>query len=269
MKVEIDLRKSLNENASDYFNRAKKLKNKIHGLQIALQETQKKAEMLRRREQQQMQRKERIPEKRREREWYEKFHWFFSSDNYLVIAGRDAASNELLVKKYMEPSDVYFHSDIQGAAHCIIKSTNNKAPEATLQEAAQFAAVFSKAWALGIAAVDVYSVAPGQVSKSAKSGEYLSKGAFAISGNREWYKKVKMELGVGVRKEKDSYVIVSGPAPATEKHSIAFVRIAQDSLNRNDLAKHIKSALEKKIEKFGALSLDEINSMLPGGGKIA
>ena len=269
MNVEIDLHKSLNENASDYFNRAKKLKNKIHGLQIALQETQKKAEMLRRRGQQQLQRKERVPEKRREREWYEKFHWFFSSDNYLVIAGRDAASNELLVKKYMEPSDVYFHSDLQGASHCIIKSTTNNAPEATKNEAAQFAAVFSKAWALGIAAVDVYSVAPEQVSKSAKSGEYLSKGAFAISGKREWYKKMKMELGAGVRKEKGAYAIISGPVSATEKHSIAFVRIAQDSLNRNELAKHIKAALEKKIEKFGVLSLDEINSMLPGGGKIA
>src|SRR3989338_1308418 len=175
----------------------------------------------------------------------------------------------MLVKKYMEATDVYFHSDIQGAAHCIIKSTNNKAPEATINEAAQFAAVFSKAWALGIAAVDVYSVAPEQVSKSAKSGEYLSKGAFAISGNREWYKKMKLELGVGVRKEKDSYVIISGPVSATEKHSIAFVRIAQDSMDRNELAKQIKAALEKKIEKSGALGLDEINSMLPGGGNIA
>ena len=63
MNVEIDLRKSLNENASDYFNRAKKLKNKIRGLQIALQETQKKAEMLRRREQQQLQRKTKLNDK--------------------------------------------------------------------------------------------------------------------------------------------------------------------------------------------------------------
>jgi hypothetical protein len=32
--------------------------------------------------------------------WYERFHWFISSENYLVISGRDAQQNELIVKRY-------------------------------------------------------------------------------------------------------------------------------------------------------------------------
>lgn len=32
--------------------------------------------------------------------WFERFHWFISSENYLVISGRDAQQNELIVKKY-------------------------------------------------------------------------------------------------------------------------------------------------------------------------
>jgi predicted ribosome quality control (RQC) complex YloA/Tae2 family protein len=29
--------------------------------------------------------------------WFEKFHWFISTENYIVIAGRDAQQNEVLV----------------------------------------------------------------------------------------------------------------------------------------------------------------------------
>lgn len=34
--------------------------------------------------------------------WFEKFYWFITTENYLVISGRDARQNELLVKKYMK-----------------------------------------------------------------------------------------------------------------------------------------------------------------------
>lgn len=33
--------------------------------------------------------------------WFERFHWFVSSENLLVLSGRDAQQNELLVKRYM------------------------------------------------------------------------------------------------------------------------------------------------------------------------
>ena len=34
--------------------------------------------------------------------WFEKFIWFISSENYLIIGGRNAQQNEQLVKKYMD-----------------------------------------------------------------------------------------------------------------------------------------------------------------------
>jgi len=33
---------------------------------------------------------------------FEKFFWFISSENYLVIGGRDQQQNELIVKKYLD-----------------------------------------------------------------------------------------------------------------------------------------------------------------------
>jgi predicted ribosome quality control (RQC) complex YloA/Tae2 family protein len=37
--------------------------------------------------------------------WFERFHWFISSENYLVISGRDAQQNELIVKRYFRKGE--------------------------------------------------------------------------------------------------------------------------------------------------------------------
>lgn len=37
--------------------------------------------------------------------WFEKFFWFISSENYLVIGGRDQQQNELIVKKYLNDGE--------------------------------------------------------------------------------------------------------------------------------------------------------------------
>lgn len=36
---------------------------------------------------------------------FEKFLWFISSENYLVIAGRDQQQNELIVKRYLRAGE--------------------------------------------------------------------------------------------------------------------------------------------------------------------
>lgn len=49
-----------------------------------------------------------VPQKRVKKEltWYEKLRWFVTSDNFLVIGGRDANTNEAVVKKYLD-NNVY------------------------------------------------------------------------------------------------------------------------------------------------------------------
>lgn len=34
---------------------------------------------------------------------FEKFLWFISSENYLIIGGRDQQQNEIIVKRYLTP----------------------------------------------------------------------------------------------------------------------------------------------------------------------
>ena len=60
--------------------------------------------------------------------WFEKFFWFITSENYLVLGGRDAQQNELLVKRYLRKGDAYVHADIHGASTCVVRNPSPGRP---------------------------------------------------------------------------------------------------------------------------------------------
>lgn len=85
--------------------------------------------------------------KSRKTYWFEKFYWFISSENYLVVGGRDQQQNELLVKRYLRPNDIYVHAEIQGASSIIIKNpSTGEIPPKTLLEAGTSSVCYSVAW---------------------------------------------------------------------------------------------------------------------------
>jgi len=263
VKVKIDLKKSLQENASLYFDSRKKSKKKLKGLEKALLSSNERKKAL---EDKKKEIHERKILKKRKKKWFEKFHWCRSSDGFLIIGGKDAKGNELLVKKQLEKDDLYFHAEIQGAAHVAVKGDGKKIPEKTKNEAAQFAAAFSKAWREKIPAIDVYSVSPEQVSKTAPSGEALGTGAFMVSGKRNYFKKTPLAFAIGVEIDTDEIVVISGPHSAVKKHSKHYVLLKQGNTQKGMAAKRIKQIFEKKLEGKYPLDLDELNSMLPNGG---
>ena len=120
--------------------------------------------------------------------WFEKFDWFVTSEGLLVISGRDAQQNELLVKRYLRAShgDVYVHADIHGAATCILRNPFGKGralPAESLRQAGAMAVARSAAWGAKVIA-GAWWVHAAQVSKTAPSGEYLSTGSFMVRGKR-------------------------------------------------------------------------------------
>jgi predicted ribosome quality control (RQC) complex YloA/Tae2 family protein len=260
MEIEIDLRKSLNENASAYFEKSKKAKKKLEGIEKTIPKMRKMAE--KQSEMFEGIKKQEI-RKKRHREWYEKFHWFFTSNGMLVIAGKDAKSNDSLIKKHMEKTDLYFHAEIFGAPHTILKSKDNSAPRESLDEAARFAGTFSSAWKHKIPSVDVYSVLPEQVSKAAPSGENIGTGAFMIYGKRQWYRKMPVDLAIGI--DDESGRIVSGPSAVIAKKTKNHIIVSQGSISKGEFAKIVKKALEEKAGKKGIAAIDEILAMLPAG----
>ncbi|MEM5804249.1 MAG: NFACT RNA binding domain-containing protein, partial [Candidatus Aenigmatarchaeota archaeon] len=144
-EVEIDFRKSAQENAQCYFDEAKWAKEKMEATKAALARTRRdiaklSKESMKRREE------KKAPVKRRRGKWFEKFRWMRTSDGYLVVAGRDATQNEVLFKKHLEPGDIVLHADITGAPFTIVKSEGREVSPLAIREAGEFAAAYSSAW---------------------------------------------------------------------------------------------------------------------------
>jgi len=256
MSIEFDLNKSVEENAGTYFNLAKKAKKKLKGAKEALERSQRELERLKQQEDkflQECEQKQQKKENQRKQEWYEKFHWFFSSEDFLCIGGRDATSNEMVIKKHLDKDDLVLHTDMAGSPFFVIKD-GQKASEKTIQEAAQAVAVYSRAWKLGHGTADVFYVNPEQVSKEAQAGEYMSKGSFMIRGKTN-YLHPKLEYAIGLLDEQ----VIGGPLTAVKKKTINLVVVIPGREKKSVLAKKIKSKL-----KSG--DLDEIIKFLPAGG---
>uniref|UniRef100_UPI00358FD816 ribosome quality control complex subunit NEMF isoform X2 n=1 Tax=Myxine glutinosa TaxID=7769 RepID=UPI00358FD816 len=129
--------------------------------------------------------------------WFEKFLWFISSENFLVIAGRDQQQNELIVKRYLRAGDLYLHADVHGATSCVLKNdTGNPVPPRTLTEAGTFSVCHSAAWEARVV-VSAWWVHHDQVSKTAPTGEYLTTGSFMVRGKKNYLPPSYLIMGYG------------------------------------------------------------------------
>ncbi|MGB9937576.1 MAG: ribosome rescue protein RqcH [Methanobacterium sp.] len=257
----IDATMPIPENAEVYYEKAKKAKRKINGVHIAIEKTKKEIEKARNKKEIEMERVT-LPEKRvkKELKWFEKLRWFLSSDGFLVIGGRDANTNEMVVKKYMENNDIYFHSDIHGAPSVIIKSEGKEIPETTIEEAASFAASFSSAWAKGFGSQDVYWVHPDQVSKTPQSGEFVAKGAFIIRGSRNYIRAATLLIAVGVV-DYEGERIMAGPLDAIKKYTDKYIIIKPGYTKKEALARDIL----RKVVDERIFTLEDMIRVLPSG----
>jgi len=267
MEIEFDLSKSIEDNAAVYFEGAKEAKTRIAGLKKAIaigaiKQKERDLQAIEKAKSKQILKETAA----RKRKWYEAFRWFFSSDNLLVVGGKDAISNEQIVKNRMKKNDVYFHAEVFGAPHCIIvapeelKGKEFLPPQSSMNEAAMFAVTFSKAWEESRPQADAYSVKPEQVSKSAKSGESMGTGAFMIYGERNWFKKTPLACSVGFfNREK---ILMCAPPLAVKKHCNFSIELKQGSISKEKTAKQLKEIFEKKGFVF---SIDDFISVLPNG----
>lgn len=193
--IDIDLGMSAYSNATRYYDQkrgaAKKEQKTIEASGKALKSAEKKT--------QQTLKDVRIQSsisKARKVYWFEKFYWFVSSENFLVIGGRDQQQNELIVKRYLRASDIYVHAEIQGASSVVIKNPGGgEIPPKTLLEAGTMAISYSVAWDAKVV-TSAYWVRAEQVSKTAPTGEYLSTGSFMIRGKKNFLPPCHLILGL-------------------------------------------------------------------------
>lgn len=256
MDVEIDLKKEVVANASYYYERSKKLKRKVIGAEEALRKTLNRTMKVKHTEEA----VQKVIVPKPEKKWYHRFRWFYTSEGFLVVGGRDASSNEALIKKHLEPSDLVFHANVRGAPFFAVKNPKGlPIPEKTLNEAAEASAAYSSAWKAGVGSCDVYCIEPEQVSKTPESGEYLTKGAFVIRGKRRWFRNVRLIVAVGLSEDG----VIGGPVDAVKSHSGAYLRICVGDKKSTELAKAIQKFLKNDV------NLDDVQRFIPAGqGKI-
>ena len=249
------------ENAEIYYEKAKKAKRKTKGALIAIENTKKQLEDIKSKKDIAMENVS-VPKKRIKKnlKWYEKHRWFISSDNTLVVGGRDANSNELIVKKYLDPNDIYLHADIHGASSVSIKLNGEEINENIIKESGEFAASFSSAWSMGFTTQDVYWIHPDQVTKTPESGEFLKKGSFVIRGHRNYIRSARVRLGIGIV-DYEGKRIMAGPVDALEAHCDNFVVLKPGFTKKEAIAKKILH----KINEDDLITLDDIIRVLPSG----
>ena len=251
--VDIYLEKSVDQNASFYYEKAKQARKKLDGALVALEKTKQKLSTLEKEKQsilEQLDKDHEKQQKHRKKEWYEKFHWFFSSESFLCIGGKDATSNEVVVKLHMDKDDLVMHTEAPGSPFFVVKN-GQSAGEKTITEVAQAVASYSKAWKSGVTTVDVFHVKPDQVSKKAKSGEYMPKGAFMIYGEKNFMRPL-LEVAIGVVDGR----VVGG---AIKAQTAQYVLLVPGQTKTSDIAKKVKHLL--KVD-----DIDEIMGFIPSGG---
>ena len=242
----IDKTKSLEANASSYFDKSKEMDRKAERTKevIASKPASKP--------------KKRII-KSENVEWFERFRWFITTEGEIAVAGKDARSNEQVVKKYLKANDRYAHADIHGAPSVVVKNVNGVKPsEHSMLEACNFSLSYSKAWGARVSSGHSFWVDNDKVSKTPNTGEFLAKGAFVIRGKRNWNRNLELNVAIGLITYDGNPKFMGGPISSIEKHCENYVIFRPGFTER-------KIVIRKLSESFSAESTD-IEKLLPSGG---
>ncbi|MDE0742171.1 MAG: NFACT family protein [Candidatus Poseidoniia archaeon] len=242
----IDKTKSLEANASSYFDKSKEMDRKAERTRevIASKAVSKPKKKI---------------VKNQNIEWFERFRWFITTDGEIAVGGKDARSNELVVKKYLKNNDRYAHADIHGAPSVVVKNINGIQPsEQSMLEACNFSLSYSKAWGARVSGGHSFWVENDKVSKTPNTGEFLAKGAFVIRGKRNWHRNLELNVAIGLISYDGTLKFMGGPISSIEKHSEKYVIFRPGFTER-------KIVIRKLSEALSAESTD-IEKLLPSGG---
>ena len=206
----------------------------------------------------------------RKKSWYERYRWFFTSDGILAVGGRDSSSNSALVRKHMETDDKIFHAEINGSPFFILKNTSGSMMPLSLEETAHATVCFSRAWQVSGHGLSSFWVKPDQIKKAAPTGQSMGKGSFMIYGTRNFIKVASLKLAVGILKEDENFLLVSGPVEPIKKNCLCYVIIEPGGSPISDVAKKIRAEFNKSDAKFQKLFVvdDYVRALPIGSSKI-
>jgi predicted ribosome quality control (RQC) complex YloA/Tae2 family protein len=244
-EIKIDISKSPEANASEYFDKAKEMERKAKRTREILDTKPLKKP-----------RRRKI--KAENLEWFENYRWFISSEGEVAIGGKDATTNERAVKKYLKNMDRYAHADVHGAPSVVVKNNGTPPSSDSMLEACHFSLAYSKAWAARVSSGHSFWVESDKVSKTPNTGEFLAKGSFVIRGKRNWNKNLELKLAIGLIDYNGVEKLMGGPVMALENQSKKYAVFKPGFTDRKQLSKILSNIFERDIS--------EIEKLLPNGG---
>ena len=278
---------SVHQNAQRYFEAARKQKDKTAGATTALEDTKTSFKRAQKKEAKQKASGRMQTVRRSKRLWFEQHRWSMISGGHLLVGGRDAKGNDSIVKKHLSGGDMYLHADIHGAPSCSLRASqgfaiveepygqlppgvpsyklvdklgDERITDEKLEEAATLALCWSRAWNGGGAHGTVFAVKPAQVSKSAQTGEYVGKGAFIVRGQRQWFKDLDVQLGIGLVAINGVPLLMSGTVSSIKQRCERYAILSPGQTKKEQLA--------NRIYKATGLRTDDVLSVLPGASDI-
>ena len=263
-KVSLLLEESPRNTAQRLFEEAKRVQAKLNGAVSAIAEAETKLGAFAAAPVSTRPRPTRVAAESRAKRshWFERYRWFISSEGAVVVGGRDAGSNDQMVKRHLKEGDVYVHADLHGAASVIVKHPPPGGPpltETTYREAGQWAVAFSKAWRAGLASVSAFWVTHDQVSKAAMSGEFVARGAWVIHGTKHALKDLPNELALGtIDYEGESLWTTAPPEALRRRGTIRSLLTPGPERERSERE-------EELVRELG-IPRPLLQSLLPAGG---
>lgn len=184
------------------------------------------------------------------RQWYDKFRWFFTASDKLVIGGKNREQNEEVIIECAKAGDKILHTKASGSPFTLIKSGNGEISEQDIQEAAIFCASFGKTWVEITDEIEVHHFGPEQIVKRAGQGV----GEFDAEGEVGRI-NVKLELAITIQKGKLRAVPISSAGDLD-----IFFRIYPGNVSKDDMTRLAK----EKLASMGVeISIQEIAQALP------
>ena len=278
---------SVHQNAQRYFEAARKQKDKTAGATAALEDTKVAFKRAQKKEAKQKASGRMQTVRRSKRLWFEQHRWSMISGGHLLVGGRDAKGNDSIVKKHLSGGDMYLHADIHGAPSCSLRASqgfalvdepygqlppgvpsyklvdklgDERITDEKLEEAATLALCWSRAWNGGGAHGTVFAVKPAQVSKSAQTGEYVGKGAFIVRGQRQWFKDMDVQMGIGLVAINGVPLLMGGTVSSSKERCQRYAILSPGQSKKEQLA--------NRIYKATGLRTDDVLSVLPGSSDI-
>ncbi len=199
----------------------------------------------------------------RKRDWYEKYHWFYTSGGFLSVTGRNSAQGKKMLSTQASDQDIIIGSDSVSVPDTVIFSKGSLLPTIkAIREACSYAYSFTDAW------------------KNSDSGSvefYWKKGP---GGEKSTINAVHSNIDIAISEISGEPLPMVTPTGTSRKTAgqIIMLKPANGNTDQKMLAKKIASMLRiraKEVHKIlGNRSLDfgdvrEVNTSIVldrGGG---